>query len=394
MRKIWKVTASALATMFCFTGLFACDGDKKETKKENDTVAENYTEVTTPEQKQTLTSSIAAINVDTLLGNAEAADWARSVTFAWENAISYSCGDDSASANGSGKMNLWLKNDEEEDLDIAAALETAQILTFSQSMMENTNLKTEGATKDAQITLAEKAYFDMVNLYFDTDLKGENCDLSKVTELINGKQKIAVQDIMDIVSGMIGGTPDGGETDDAIPTSAALTPVITPQMIYAATIVNTLDAFKVKISADYSDGLKVKLETSDETWSLLEAWIKEKLDKSNADVDIPAWVITVLDSTKVGAEAYVHISQTGELKEAALKLTVSVKADLKKTKIDEIAGNVTAEEDLTKLEAVLSFNLSVGETEVTLPANLAEDTDYVLIDIKEIVGGMIGGENE
>lgn len=379
MKKIWKVVASTLAMAFCFTGLFACDGDDKKnntTKGGDGVIGGKYTEVTSEKQKETFTENLAKIDGNALLGDTDAADWARGLSFTWKNEVSYACGQDNFNTKGNGALNMYVANGT-EGYDFTAAIDMAQSLVASEPMAQSFGIYK--GTGDAKVELKEKIYFDMANLYFDTALTGENSDIESIQGMINGKKKMAVQDIVEVVMMFMNGPGMGGPEGSA-PMAAVLDPEAVSEV---AMILGVLDAYKVEVSADYSDGLKIKLETSDETWDLLQTAITGLLGQQMGG-EMLNTVTSVLGLMELDMELYVHIAKSGELKAVAMNV---------EAEIDTVSDTDTESDgEKVNFKVDLSFNLTVNDKKVTLPENIATDTNYEYVDIKALVEGLMSGE--
>ncbi|GEM_PF-5611641 len=186
----------------------------------------------------------------------------------------------------------------------------------------------------------------------------------------------------------------GGSTGPEISTPASAV-FETNDAFDMAALLAMADQFSVKISADLSDGMKIKISATDETiWKIATvAFIEQGATEAEASAKV-AKIKGYVSVNKFTLDVYAAFDSSKTLTAASVVIDCDVKADMKI--MNEFMPNGTAAVADQKLPDISmkvagSVEIYSHNDNVELPANIATDASYAdkTDDLIELISQMI-----
>ena len=186
----------------------------------------------------------------------------------------------------------------------------------------------------------------------------------------------------------------GGSTGPEISTPASAI-FETNDAFDMAALLAMADQFSVKISADLSDGMKIKISATDETiWKIATvAFIEQGATEAEASAKV-AKIKGYVSVNKFTLDVYAAFDSSKTLTAASVVIDCDVKADMKI--MNEFMPNGTAAVADQKLPDISmkvagSVEIYSHNDNVELPANIATDASYAdkTDDLFELISQMI-----
>ncbi len=186
----------------------------------------------------------------------------------------------------------------------------------------------------------------------------------------------------------------GGSTGPEISTPASAI-FETNDAFDMAALLAMADQFSVKISADLSDGMKIKISATDETiWKIATvAFIEQGATEAEASAKV-AKIKGYVSVNKFTLDVYAAFDSSKTLTAASVVIDCDVKADMKI--MNEFMPNGTAAVADQKLPDISmkvagSVEIYSHNDNVELPANIATDASYAdkTDDLIELISQMI-----
>ena len=186
----------------------------------------------------------------------------------------------------------------------------------------------------------------------------------------------------------------GGSTGPEISTPASAV-FETNDAFDMAALLAMADQFSVKISADLSDGMKIKISATDETiWKIATvAFIEQGATEAEASAKV-AKIKGYVSVNKFTLDVYAAFDSSKTLTAASVVIDCDVKADMKI--MNEFMPNGTAAVADQKLPDISmkvagSVEIYSHNDNVELPANIATDASYAdkTDDLIELISQMV-----
>ena len=186
----------------------------------------------------------------------------------------------------------------------------------------------------------------------------------------------------------------GGSTGPEISTPASAI-FETNDAFDMAALLAMADQFSVKISADLSDGMKIKISATDETiWKIATvAFIEQGATETEASAKV-AKIKGYVSVNKFTLDVYAAFDSSKTLTAASVVIDCDVKADMKI--MNEFMPNGTAavaDQQLPDISMKVAGSVEIysHNDNVELPANIATDASYAdkTDDLIELISQMI-----
>ncbi len=186
----------------------------------------------------------------------------------------------------------------------------------------------------------------------------------------------------------------GGSTGPEISTPASAV-FETNDAFDMAALLAMADQFSVKISADLSDGMKIKISATDETiWKIATvAFIEQGATEAEASAKV-AKIKGYVSVNKFTLDVYAAFDSSKTLTAASVVIDCDVKADMKI--MNEFMPNGTAavaDQQLPDISMKVAGSVEIysHNDNVELPANIATDASYAdkTDDLIELISQMV-----
>ena len=186
----------------------------------------------------------------------------------------------------------------------------------------------------------------------------------------------------------------GGSTGPEISTPASAI-FETNDAFDMAALLAMADQFSVKISADLSDGMKIKISATDETiWKIATvAFIEQGATEAEASAKV-AKIKGYVSVNKFTLDVYAAFDSSKTLTAASVVIDCDVKADMKI--MNEFMPNGTAavaDQQLPDISMKVAGSVEIysHNDNVELPANIATDASYAdkTDDLIELISQMV-----
>ena len=186
----------------------------------------------------------------------------------------------------------------------------------------------------------------------------------------------------------------GGSTGPEISTPASAI-FETNDAFDMAALLAMADQFSVKISADLSDGMKIKISATEETiWKIATvAFIEQGATEAEASAKV-AKIKGYVSVNKFTLDVYAAFDSSKTLTAASVVIDCDVKADMKI--MNEFMPNGTAavaDQQLPDISMKVAGSVEIysHNDNVELPANIATDASYAdkTDDLIELISQMI-----
>lgn len=348
MKKAGKLFTGVTALLIAFSlcSLTACSDNNTE----NGVIEGNYAETTTEE----LNATLSEINTDNIFGDATAADYKFGLEL---SAALETKADLGSNGNSSASLSAGYKILTDGD-----GVKGAGNVSLSYKSVAE-GLQTEG-------NYSVTAYNDATNLYIGVDL-GEDSDG-------NFNAKLNYFEIIEYIMSIdyIPAMPFGFFATDASQDTATDQP---------QEIISALNEMGISLYLDDTDGVKIKLSASEQTfWSIL-----------SASGEVPSEMIEVLgEAVTINSfklDYYFALDNAGVFNAASVVTDVNIQIDTGK-----LSGLDIAETDTLSFEANGYVKIAANpDASPEIPEGIENDVNYIDITatVKQTIGEMINGGN-
>lgn len=354
MNKIKKVITCATAAVLAFS---ACALSACGEKKEDGTIKGNYEEATMEQVTETLS------NVDmgaAMGGDSNAEDFKFGLNV--DSSFSAACtvGENSKVSAGLSAGYTFL-------LTKSTCSGAGNVEINYDADIKAGELGEQEAVKESG-KYSATVYNDATYLYGDFNLgKKEDGETDNII-----KAKFNYGELLDYLMSNIGNLiPDGGM------------PGMTPYAESDASIAGMLAQLNIKAGMDTTDGIKIKLSiTKDTFWGLLE----------NASPEMPAeqlaQVKEALLINKFNYDVYFALDKTNKFSAASVVMDVDMSVDTSKISMPNAEGAEKSPVITVKMNGYFKVNSYLGEAP-KLPDGMT--TDFTYVDMTTVIKGMLGG---
>ena len=366
MKKLFKVVALSAALAMGMSTLAACGGDKGGNKGNGNTgtISGNYkpVDVTDTAQIEKIETEVAKINMNTIVGDMTAANWMFGVDGSIVLDVLVQEDDEYLKANGTVNLGASVKAVEETPVIGAKVNATANVKItekFAQAMDIPCALDVNATTE---------AWADMSYIYANATVKGVPQELVGSGESTTQSIKMKFN-TMDIIGDIMGGVE--GMNGEASEEGSAMD---------IATIIAMAEQYGVDVSVDVSNGLKVKVATTNETLDKILPLLS-----SVEGGEMISQIITKDNVKTFKVEIYVAFDKNGGFE--ALAANVDFKL--------QYTGQSTFDETKTSNNVAsisLKVNLKKSTSEIKVPETVANDADYQEFGNSSEEGGLGGLE--
>ncbi len=352
MKKM-KWISLLLAAGMSLSVLAGCDTGEGRLDDVNGTIEGNYQQVTEEE----LSTKLEELNVNKALGDPTTEDYAVGVVvkFAHEIELGYDWKNTDYDIDIEGRVNVdggadmhlymthWVEGMPTGLLASFAIEEDLSINKDFITFMNMANGSMEEATQNATINMDLGGYLDSANLYLDMDLaqSGLPADSAEGFQDVSQKIKIPLAYIMENMGGLMSEETGGDEE--------------------GFDIIAFAEAYGMEVTADFTKGAKLKLETTEETNEMLAAMIVAMLEDELPAVQAAALSGLTFEGSKI--TLCLHIDENGQLVELALDVDVYAEA------VNAADG------ERIFLDVAFVLNVAMTDKMPTLPTDFSDYAD-------------------
>lgn len=352
MKKFWKLTATAVALSFGLSGLVGC-GESGDDNTPSGEIKGNYKEVTADQLSDALASIMGGGNSDgdsSGSGSASGDSSAETPTaYGYKGGflvkVDFKAGEEKASASLSGTAQTYV--DLEAEDSIAANVKADLKADISKGLMTQLEGDFAALKNDISMTAGTEVWINSSYAYISASAEVKGAD--DLLEEDERKFDTNVKMSMSYIWNMVGGILAEGEEEESGFDIASL-------LAQAKTMLD------ITVTADISDnGVKIKAATGDQTATKLKTLLGGLVDDSAM-----GQIVSALNITKCKGAAYISYSANSNIPAFACDI--------------ELAASTTILSQTYSCEISVKANFEETTEKLALPAGIATDSKYELIE--------------